>query len=57
MKNAKRFFALALAFAMCMTFALPMVAADTSTDRADKLNLLGLFKGTDAGYQLEQPST
>ncbi len=57
MKNAKRFFALVLAFAMCMTFALPMAAADTSTDRADKLNLLGLFKGTDAGYQLEQPST
>ena len=57
MKNAKRFFAIALVFAMCFTFALPMAAADNSTDRADKLNLLGLFKGTDAGYQLDQPST
>lgn len=57
MKNTKRFFAFALVFAMCFAFILPASAADTSTDRADKLNLLGLFKGTDAGYQLDQPST
>lgn len=56
MKSTKRLFALALVFAMCFTFALPMAAAD-STDRADKLNSLGLFMGTDAGYQLDQPST
>ncbi|MBR5266539.1 MAG: S-layer homology domain-containing protein, partial [Clostridia bacterium] len=55
-RYAKRFFSLALVIAMCMSFVLPSAAAD-STDRADKLNSLGLFKGTDAGYQLDQPST
>ena len=55
-RYAKRFFSLALVIAMCMSFVLPSAAAD-STARADKLNSLGLFKGTDAGYQLDQPST
>ncbi|MBQ6795428.1 MAG: phosphodiester glycosidase family protein [Clostridia bacterium] len=51
----KKFFALLISIILVFS-ALPSFA-ETSTKNADRLNTLGLFRGTDSGYALEGSAT
>ena len=56
-KRKSRFFSLLLACVLALTAAVMPAAATgssaASTDRADKLADLGLFRGTEQGYELD----
>lgn len=55
MKQSKKF--LAMALSLCMLLTVPTYAANRDKSNGDRLNALGLFKGTGNGYALEQTAT
>ncbi|MGI5979446.1 MAG: FG-GAP repeat domain-containing protein [Oscillospiraceae bacterium] len=60
MRKPPRILSIALAFALALSLvALPAAPASAAYDstKADKLNALGLFKGTDKGYDLDRAAT
>ena len=52
----KKLLSLLLALCIALSLCVPCFAAQ-NTAQADKLNSLGLFKGTDKGYELDNPLT
>lgn len=58
MKNFKKIIALLLALTLCLGLGVTAMAYDeTAEKQADALNVLGLFQGTDKGYELERTPT
>lgn len=59
MKNFKKIIALLLALTLCMGLCASAFAfeAETAETKADALNVLGLFQGTDKGYELDRTPT
>lgn len=59
---ARKLAALTLAVCLCMTLALPagaadLSAADSDTLKAEALKAMGLFQGSDQGYELDRAPT
>jgi|GEM_PF-4325271 len=61
MKNIRKFVSLVLIFSLLMSFAVMMPASAAETvrnlDKAQALYTVGLFKGTDKGFELEREMT
>jgi len=59
MKNFKKIIALLLALTLCMGLCATAFAfeAESTEKQADALNVLGLFQGTDKGYELDRTPT
>lgn len=59
MKNFKKIIALLLALTLCIGFAATAMAyeAESAEKQADALNVLGLFQGSDKGYELDRTPT
>ncbi len=59
MKNIKKIIALLLALTLCMGLCASAFAfeAESAETQADALNVLGLFQGTDKGYELDRTPT
>jgi len=59
MKNFKKIIALLLALTLCMGLCATAFAfeAESAEKQADALNVLGLFQGTDKGYELDRTPT
>lgn len=59
MKKTNKFIALILALTLCLGLCSTAMAAeaDLSEKHADALNSLGLFRGTDLGYELDRTPT
>lgn len=59
MKNFKKIIALLLAITLCMGLCAVAFAyeAESAETQADALNVLGLFQGTDKGYELDRTPT
>lgn len=59
MKNFKKIIALLLALTLCLGLGVTAIAyeAESAEKQADALNVLGLFQGTDKGYELDRTPT